>query len=265
MGIQEKETRERIRLSAVVITRNEERNLAACLESVYWADEIVVVDAMSEDATCEIARRFTSRVHCRPWSGFAEARRFGLEQASGEWVLALDADERVTRELREEIETALAGDTAEGFMIPRKAFFLGRWIRHCGWYPGYVLRLFRKDRVRVTDRLVHEGYRVRGTVGVLAHPFLHYTYPDIETYFERFGRYTTLAARELAAAGRRARPQDLLLRPPLRFVGMYLVKLGLLDGIQGLILCVFSSLYVFVKYAKLWEIHRSEGRGNDED
>jgi glycosyltransferase involved in cell wall biosynthesis len=248
-----------MRLSAVIITHNEEANIEECLRSVAWADQIVVVDAMSSDSTCEIARRYTTCVFPKPWEGYVEARKHGLAKAEGEWVLALDADERITPELRAEIETQLKEPGSDGYMIPRKAYFLGRWIRHCGWYPGYVIRLVRKDRAWVTDKRVHEGMRVDGSVGTLTNPILHYTYPTVRTYFGRFNRYTSLAAEELFAEGRPARLTDILLRPPFQFLKMYFAKLGILDGLQGLVLCTFSSFYVFVKYVKLWELWRREG------
>jgi glycosyltransferase involved in cell wall biosynthesis len=245
-----------MRISAFVITSNEESNIGACLEALAWVDEIIVVDAMSSDRTREIAARYTQHVFSRPWEGYAPAREYALSKCTSQWVLAVDADERVTPELRAEIERALEQPAYDGFLVPRKAFFLGRWIKHCGWYPGYVLRLFKKDLAWVTDRKVHEGMRVRGPVGTFASPLMHYTYPTVESYFARFDRYTTLAAEELRDGGARARPTDFAFRPLFMFVKMYLVKLGVLDGLEGLVLCAFSSLYVLVKYAKLREMNR---------
>lgn len=156
-------------LSVIVITLNEERHIAACLESVAWADEIIVVDAESKDETVAIARRFTARVFIEKFRGYSGQKNFALAQARGEWVLWLDADERVTPELAEEIRrTIAAAPAAAGFEMPRKAYFLGRWIRHCGWYPGYVLRLFRRERGRFDDREVHETLLLDGEKGVCA-------------------------------------------------------------------------------------------------
>ena len=243
-------------IAAVVITYNEEANMEDCLRSISWADEIVVVDAMSTDRTCTIARQYTSNIFRRPWEGYVSARRYALSMARSEWILSVDADERVTPELKAEIQAELARPQMEGYRIPRKAYFLGRWIRHCGWYPGYVLRLFRKDRAKVTQRMVHEGIRVEGSVGTLRNHILHYTYPTIEAYFERFQRYTSLSASDLHLQGRRSGLGDLLLRPPFQFVKMYLVKLGFLDGKEGFALCVLSAFHVFTKYMKLWELRR---------
>jgi glycosyltransferase involved in cell wall biosynthesis len=253
-----------VRISAITITYNEEANIEECLRGVSWADEIIVVDAMSTDATCDIAARFTPKVFRKPWQGYAEARRHAIGQARSEWILSLDADERVTPELRDEIQAVLEQPESDGYLIPRKAYFLGRWIKHCGWYPGYVLRLFKRSEVRVTEKMVHEGLRVNGRVGTLDNHLLHYTYPSVESYFGRFERYTALAAQELDATGRKARISDIILRPPFQFAKMYIAKLGFLDGMEGFILCVFSSLYVFVKYVKLWEIQHQKGAQSHE-
>lgn len=246
-------------VSAIVITHNEEANIEACLRSISWADEIVVVDALSTDKTCDIARRFTQHIFPKPWEGYAAARRHALSKTRFEWILSVDADERVTPELKAEIEAHLARPEFDGYRMPRKAYFLGRWIRHCGWYPGYVVRLFRKDKGSVTEKMVHEGIRVDGTVGTLKNHLLHYTYPTIETYFQRFDRYTSLAAAETHLKGEKANLADILLRPFFQFMKMYVVKMGMLDGIQGFILCAFSAFHVFVKYAKLWEMGHGKG------
>jgi glycosyltransferase involved in cell wall biosynthesis len=223
---------------------------------VAWADEIVVLDAMSADRTRDIAAARGARVFAHKWEGYAEARRLAISKCSFDWVLFIDADERVTADLRSEIQSALARPEHDGFLVPRKAFFLGRWIRHCGWYPGHVLRVFRKDRARITDRRVHEGVRVAGSVGRLRNPLLHYTYPTVESYFARFHAYTTLAAEELREIGARTSVADLVFRPVFQFMKMYVVKLGFLDGIEGFALCAFSSFYVLVKYLKLRDMAR---------
>ncbi len=246
-------------ISAVIITLNEEANIERCLASVSWAREIVVVDARSTDRTREIALRFTREVYEREWEGYSEAKGFAMSKAGSEWVLSIDADERVTPELREEIESLPAGPGVDGYMVPIRPLFLGRWIRHSGWYPGYKLRLFRKERASMTKRNLHEGIRVEGAVGRLTNPLLHYAYPTVRSYFEKFGRYTDLAAGDLHEQGKRAGAFDIAVRPLFSFVKMYLVKLGFLDGLEGFVLCVFSSLYVFVKYVKLREMERRAG------
>lgn len=246
------------RLSVIVITHNEERNIDACLASVRWADEIVVVDAQSSDRTVEIASKHTPHVHVKPWIGYAEAKNFALSRASSDWVLWLDADERVTPELAKEIQQVVRQNSGEpaGYSFPRRAYFLGKWIKHCGWYPGRVVRLFRRGAGTFSDSMVHEHVILDGSVGKLTHDLLHYTDENLDRYFAKFNRYTTLAAEELVAKHRSFRLLDLLVRPPVFFFKMYVVRLGFLDGIPGLILCVLSSSYVFTKYAKLWERSR---------
>jgi len=242
-------------LSVILITFNEEANIEACLRSVQWADEIVVLDSHSQDETLSICRRFTDKCHRVEWLGFGKTKNAALDRSTGEWVLSIDADERITPELAEEIRRTIrdAGDRI-GFWIPRRAWFLGRWIRHCGWYPGHVLRLFRRDAGRFQEKRVHEGVEVNGPTAALKNDLLHYTDRDLEHYFQTFHRYTSLAARDLFQAGRRAGVSDLVLRPLATFVKMYLLRAGFLDGLQGLLLCGLSAGYVFTKYAKLWEL-----------
>lgn len=244
------------KLSVIVITKNEERNLPECLESVKWADEIVVVDSASADKTVEVARRFTNKVYIRPWDGFAAAKNFALLQCTSDWVLWLDADERVTDGLAREIQDVVRqGNTAAvAFEFPRKAYFLGRWIKHCGWYPGYVVRLFRRDLGSFREVKVHESLIVEGETSRLQNDLLHYTDPNLWHYFEKFNRYTSLAAEEMAGGGASFGLGQLIIRPSWIFIRMYVIKRGFLDGVEGFILCVLSSCYVFTKYAKFWEL-----------
>lgn len=241
-------------LSVIVITKNEEGNIRACLESVRWADQIVVVDAESADRTVDIAKEYTAQVHVRPWEGFAAAKQYALEQCTSDWVLWLDADERVMPELAAELRSIVAGERPHAaYTVARRAYFLGRWIRHSGWYPGRVARLFRRGKARFNTAAVHEGLIVDGSTGALRHDLLHFTDPNLYHYFAKYNRYTTLAADEAFARGKRAGTADLLLRPFWLFVKMYVLRLGVLDGVPGLFLALFSSSYVFTKYAKLRE------------
>lgn len=242
-------------LTVITLTLNEERNIVSCLETVRWADEILVIDSGSTDATVALARAFTDRVFTIAWEGYGAARNFALGQAAGDWILWLDADERVTPELADEIRGILRADPGEvnGYAIARRAYFLGRWIRHCGWYPGRVTRLFRKGKGRFDETRVHEHLHVEGRTLRTRHDLLHLTDPDLQHYLTKFNRYTSLAAEDMVAAGRRFSLADLLFRPPFQFVKMYILKRGFLDGVEGLILSVLSSAYVFTKYAKLWE------------
>jgi glycosyltransferase involved in cell wall biosynthesis len=245
----------RERLSVVVVTQNEEARIRACLESASWADELIVVDAESSDKTATIARELTDHVFVRPWPGFAAQKNFGVEQARGDWVLSLDADEVVSPPLHQEIEAILAGGGPHaGYAIPRRNVFWGRWIRHGGLYPDWQLRLFRRDRGRFGGRPVHESVTVDGTVGRLTGHLDHRSYRDVADFLERADRYSTLAAEEWVASGHRARPLvDLVLRPVGRFLAMYVARAGFLDGWRGFLLAVLYAYYVLMRSAKVWE------------
>lgn len=250
-------------LSVIVITRNEERNIVECLQSVSWADDIVVVDAESADRTVELARRFTPKVFVTGWTGFAGAKQAALRRASNEWVLWLDADERVSPELGAEIRDILraAPSSFAGYEVARRAYFLGKWMRHCGWYPGYVVRLFRNHAGAFTKSRVHERLELQGPVGRLSNDLLHFTDETLYHYFSKFNSYTSLAAEDAHDAGKRCSYYDLLVRPSYMFLKMYFLRRGLLDGMHGLILSLLSSSYVFIKYAKLREVAGRDSRG----
>ncbi len=248
------------KLSVITLALNEAHNIVDCLESVKWAEEIIVVDSGSTDNTVEIAKRYTTHVLTVEWKGYGATKNFALERASGEWILWLDADERVPEELAAEIQAVLRSDdgSVNGYSVPRRAFFLGRWIKHCGWYPGRVTRIFRRTKSRFTESNVHEQISVEGKVGELKNDLVHFTDPDLRHYFSKFNRYTSLAAKDVHAAGKRFSLYDILVRPPFMFFKMYILKRGFLDGVQGFILCIVSSAYVFTKYAKLWEIENQK-------
>jgi glycosyltransferase involved in cell wall biosynthesis len=251
------------RLSVTIIAWNEEERLRACLESVAWADEIIVVDAESTDKTVQSAREFTDKIWVRPWAGFAAQKNFALEQTTGEWVLSLDADERVTPELRERIGRIVrANGPADGYSIPRKNVFWGAWVRHGGLYPDYQLRLFRRAAGRFADSAVHESVVVEGHVEALAEPMLHHSYRGLEDFVARSNRYSTLAAHEITRRGGRARLADLALRPLGRFLSMYVLRRGFLDGWRGFVLAVLYANYVFLRMAKAWEARRGSGEGD---
>ena len=246
------------KISCVIITYNESRNIRRCLESVSWADEIVVVDSYSTDDTREIVSAFTDKVHQLKWSGFGPAKEYARSKATGDWILSVDADEEVSGKLREEIQNIKESDQSlDGYFVPRKSNFLGRWIRHGGWYPDLVLRLFKKEKGSFTNRVVHEEVRVTGSTGRLSSDLLHYTDPDFDHYLKKLNRYTSLDAIQLFRQGRRAGILDILLRPILTFMKMYFFKCGFQDGLPGLILAVSSSFYVFSKYVKLWHLRET--------
>ena len=245
------------RLSVTVIALNEEERIRACLESVAWADEIVVVDSGSSDKTVAIAREFTDRVLFHAWEGYGAQKNFAIAQCHGDWVLSLDADERVSEGLREEIAATLAADPpVAAARVPRQNFFQGVWIRHGGWYPDHQLRLFRRGRGAFTPSAVHESVRVDGPVGRLRAPLIHQSYRGIEDFVARANRYSDLASRELAAAGRGGSLADLLLRPVWRFLAMYVWRGGFLDGWRGLTLAILYAHYVFLRAAKVRELRR---------
>ncbi|MDH3251370.1 MAG: glycosyltransferase family 2 protein [Ignavibacteria bacterium] len=246
-------------LSVLILTRNEEHNIVACLNSVQWAEERIVVDSGSTDRTVELATPLATRVLAIPWRGFGKTKNEALIHTHCEWVLWLDADERVSEALGDEIRRTigLRTGTHSAYDVARRAFFLGKWIRHCGWYPSRVTRLFRQSAGAFSESAVHEYLIIDGTIGHLGNDLYHYTDPDLHHYFAKFNRYTSLAAEELHATGRKAGLADLLFRPGFMFIKMFVMRRGFLDGIHGFILSVVSSAYVFTKYAKLWERTKS--------
>lgn len=247
------------RMSVTIIAWNEEERLRACLESIAWADEIIVIDAESTDKTVQVAREFTDRIWVRPWPGFAAQKNFALEQATGDWILSLDADERVTSELQERIrQIARADGPADGYRIPRRNLFWGAWVRHGGLYPDYQLRCFRRGAGQFVDSAVHESVVVKGRVDRVAEPLLHHSYRGLDDFVTRSNHYSTLAAAELIKRGGHIRLADLALRPLGRFVSMYLLRRGFLDGWRGFVLAVLYANYVFLRMAKAWEARRGQ-------
>ncbi|MBI2192908.1 MAG: glycosyltransferase family 2 protein [Planctomycetes bacterium] len=247
---------ERDPISATVITRNEAGNIRECLESLRWVDDLVVVDSESTDRTVEIAREFTSRVHVRPWDGFVDQKNYACSLAEHDWVLSVDADERVTPELRDEILGVLSRPEgrAEGYCLPRRTTYLGRVIWHGGWYPDETVRLFRRSHGVFVGQELHERVEVRGRVERLLHPLAHLSYHNLSDQIERVDRYSSLAAGAWYNWGRASTLAGLLVRPPWKFFETYFWKLGMLDGMPGLIIAVMTSYYVFLKHAKLWEL-----------
>jgi glycosyltransferase involved in cell wall biosynthesis len=246
-------------LSVVIITKNEEANLTRTLQSVAWADEIVIVDSGSTDRTREIAQSFHAKFFVEEWKRFAAQKNSALQKASGDWVLSLDADEEVAPALSEEIRQTLAANpSATGFWIPRKNFFLGRWIRHGGFYPDPKLRLFRRGAGQFEERLVHEDIRISGPTAQLHNHLLHHAYPTLESYLEHMNRYSSLGAEMAVAANRRAGFSflDIVVRPRLTFFYNYFLRAGFLDGREGLLLHLYHANYVSWKYAKAWERSR---------
>ncbi len=250
-------------ISVCVITFNEEHNISECLKSVQWADEIIVVDSFSTDKTVELAREFTDRVMQREWPGHVEQKNFALDQAGCDWILCVDADERVSPELAAEIQDILRdSDRSEtGYTVPRKTYYLSRWIKHGGWYPDRKLRLVRRGKAKWDGTDPHDHLYAQGPVGELKGDLIHRTYRDISDHLKTIDTFTSIAARELLAAGKGRAFFSMILRPPARFLKMYLLQLGFMDGMAGLLVAVLGSYYVFLKYAKLWELQRSQSDG----
>jgi (heptosyl)LPS beta-1,4-glucosyltransferase len=248
-------------LGCVIITKNEELNIHDCLASIAWSSERIVVDAESTDRTAELARAAGARVIVRAWPGFGPQKNHGIEQITAEWILVLDADERIPPALEAEIRSRIAGwkpDEPQAYEIPRRNHFYGAWVRHGGLYPDHQIRLFRRGAARYNDVPVHENLIVQGPLGRLTNPMDHYTERRIRDHFRKFGQYTTLAALEKASSRRRVRRSDLVIRPLVVFVKGFALKSGFRDGVRGLIVSVFASMYTFVKYAKLWHMIESE-------
>lgn len=252
----------RRRISAVVIARDEGRNIAACLESLRWADEIVVVDSGSSDGTREIARRYTDKVFDVPWKGFGPQKQAAVDLASHDVVLNVDCDERVTAELAEEIREVLPGSRmAAAYTVPRRTFLGGKEIRHCGWYPDRTTRLFDRTRARFSADLVHERVEVSGETVPLKGHLLHYSFSGIGEMIPKINRYSDLSARQMYERGRRCGIVDLLLRPPFAFLRTYFLRLGFLDGVEGVVISATTGWLAFAKYAKLRELERASGKG----
>jgi len=254
---------EKMDISAVIITYNEEGNIRRCLESLRWAREIVVIDSHSTDKTVEIAREYTDKVFLHPFEGYVQQKNYALERASLDWVFSVDADEVVTAVLWERIRTlgTQEKESYDGFTVNRLSQFSGKWIRHCGWYPDKKLRVFRRDKGRWTGDDLHEKVRVEGKVTDLNADLLHYAYENLAANLNKIQRYSTIFAEAQYKRGRRASCFDLLMRPLAKFFKAYILKRGFLDGRHGFILCSAATFYVFLKYAKLWELQRKGDEG----
>jgi len=246
-------------ISATVITYNEESNIADALQSLSWADEIVVVDSGSKDATLDICRGFTDRIYHRDWTGYVDQKNFAVEKACNDWIFSLDADERVSRQLQDEVANlARNGFGASGYRVPRVAFFMGRWIRHGDWYPDYQMRLFDRRHGKWQGGRVHESVKTDGTVDQLNGEIHHFTYRDFSEYLNRLESYTTLAALDYRQKNRTASPWMLFGKPLAVFVKAYLLKRGFLDGTAGFAVAVMGAVSVFFKYAKFYELTRRD-------
>jgi glycosyltransferase involved in cell wall biosynthesis len=250
-------------LTVAIVAMNEEANLGRTLASVRWADEIVLVDSGSTDRTCDIAREYGAKVITKSWEGFLVQKNFAFENSAQDWILSLDADEEVTPELREEICQAIGKPTAvSGYWIPRKNLFMGKWIKYGGFYPDPKLRLFRRGRAAMTGSEPHPRIDMVEATDSTAHlnnAMIHYAYPTLSGYLDHMNSYSSTGARAASAKGHRGfNILNIVVRPLATFVYNYFVRLGFLDGREGLLLHLYHSVYVSHKYAKAWELARNE-------
>lgn len=239
-------------LSVIIITKNEAANIRACLESVAWAEEIIVVDSGSSDATAEICKEFGAQVHVHDWPGFGVQKNRALGYATKDWVLSLDADERVTPELRAEIESVLQNPRADGYEIPRLSSFCGRFMRHSGWHPDYVLRLFRRGKGSFSDVLVHESVQLQGSVARFQQPLLHYSYRDFGDVLSKLNSYSSAASIMLERRGKKGSLTQAVLHGLWAFIRTYFLRAGFLDGREGFMLAVMNAENSYYRYIKLW-------------
>jgi len=252
------------KISSLVIAKNEENNIARCINSqLNCIDEIYIfLDNATTDSTEEIIKQFPRVKYEKiSWQGYAETKNTGLKKLSNNQVLWIDADEEITPELSEEIIILKKTEPVyTAYSVARRAFFLGKWIKYCGWYPGRVIRLFDRNKIQFNQNKVHEGLVVDTPVGLLKNDLNHYTDPTIDHYFKKLNNYTSLAANELFERNKKASLIDMLFRPIFIFIKMYVLKRGLLDGIHGFILSLLSAHYVFIKYLKLWELRVKDNK-----
>ncbi len=240
-------------ISVIIITKDEEKNIAECISSIKWVDEIIVVDAESSDETVATAKKYTEKVYIKKWEGYVPQKKYALGLAKNEWILSLDADERVTEELKNEIEAIIDTD-ADGFKIRRRNFLFNKEIKNCGWGNDYQLRLFKKDKTSLTDRLVHEGFKVEGKVEQLQQPMLHYTFSTFTDYFSKINNYTTLRAKELFKENRTVNGWTIVSHTISAFLQFFFIRGGYKDGVHGLIISLLHSVSTMMNYVKLWEL-----------
>jgi glycosyltransferase involved in cell wall biosynthesis len=245
-------------LSVIIITKNEAGHIARCLESVSWADEIIVLDSGSDDDTVAICRQFTDKVYRTNWPGFGIQKQRALDKAGGDWIFSIDADEVVTPELRTEIEQALGQEGYHGYEIPRLSSYCGRQMRHGGWWPDYVLRMFRRDCGQFTDSVVHERIIVQGQIGRMHSPLLHDAFINLDEVLHKVNSYSALGAEMLYQRGVRSSLGKAILKGLWTFIRTYWLKAAILDGRQGLMLSISNAEGAYYKYLKLLELQNRQ-------
>ena len=250
------------KVSVTIIALNEAEHIGAAIDSAGWADEILLVDSGSTDATLDIARGRGVTVLCRPWSGYVDQKNFAAERAAHDWIFSLDADERIPPPLAAEVRTVVATEPAlRGYRVPRVTYHLGRWIRTTDFYPDYQTRLYDRRSARWRGKYVHESVAVEGPIGRLRHELEHYSFRDLRDQLDRINHYTTLAAHQMHETGRRATPFDLVVHPPAAFLRNYLLRRGVLDGAAGFTISAMNAFSVYLKFAKLWELQQKDRSG----
>jgi glycosyltransferase involved in cell wall biosynthesis len=245
------------KVSAYILTKNEEKHIRDCIESVIWTDEIVVIDDFSSDKTVEIAKSLGCKVIKNKFTYFGKQRNFALEKCTYQWVICLDADERISQELKREIEHELQRcPKFDVYVAPRKSRFINKWIMHSGWYPDYRHPiLFNKNKVRYKDQLVHEDIDYKGKKSYFKGEILHYPYDSIKSFINKSDFYSDLRSKEMFKQGKKFKVVNLIVNPAIMFIKMYILKRGFLDGFTGLVLALlYSSFYTLMKYVKLWEL-----------
>ncbi|NMB81399.1 MAG: glycosyltransferase family 2 protein [Ignavibacteria bacterium] len=242
------------KLSVVIIAGNEEKNIRDCLESVKWADEIIVIDSESSDNSRQIAESYTSKIFIKKWEGFVPQRKYSIEKTSYDWVLSIDADERVSDGLKTEIQELLrSNNKLNGYRIPRQNYFLDKVITSCGWYPDYQMRLFNKNFVKLSDRKVHEGFEVDGKTAQLKNHLIHFTHQNITDTIKKINEYSYLQALE-KKDGKRVRAINFILNPIAAFLNHFVGRRGFKDGIYGLMVSIIHSMTNLLTYMKTWEL-----------
>lgn len=252
-------------ISVYVLTFNNRRTIERCLKSLWWAEELVVVDSGSTDGTYEICQKYTDRLYRRPFQGHRDQYQYAANLTTRPWVMFVDADEEIPPALAEEIGEALKNGAkgVDGFFVYRQTYYLGRWIRYGGWYPDGEIRLYRREKGRWEGGL-HAKVVVDGKIDLLKQKYLHYTYRDISDQIQTIDKYSRMAAEDMVRNGEKFSLFKLLFHPPFRFIKEYLLKMGFRDGLPGLIIIVSTMFYVFIKYAKLWEIQKVKREDPDD-
>ncbi|RMF98305.1 MAG: glycosyltransferase family 2 protein [Candidatus Schekmanbacteria bacterium] len=249
------------KISAVVITFNEEENIEECLKSLLWTDEIIIVDSFSNDNTVEIAKRYTSKIYQKVFSGHIEQKNFALSLTNYEWIISLDADERISNGLKNEIiETINSPSSCNGYFIKRENYYLGKKINHSGWNPDYKLRLFKKEYAKWDGINPHDSISLEGKKGYLKNPIIHYTYKNLTQHFSQIDYFSSIGAKEYYSKKKQCRFYHLLLLPFITIFKKLIIKGAFLDGSRGIMISMATVFSEFLKYAKLWELNERERR-----